>query len=313
MNASNISFHSVSYKYCKYWKPDSDLEKNVKFIALTFLCVFGILSNIFIIILAVKYTVRKNLHHLIINMAVFDAIFSAMLSWRTIEIKYNIERLYSNVLGHIMCKIRVYLVEMCVVSLVTLLVISIERFRATRRTLQRPRPYTVKQRVAVLGICWLIPMIPGGYSCYELKFDEETKKCTFSSRWVETLYFIISFSTMISVIFIILTFSAITVRRLSTIQLTQARLNQEQQAMRKKGTRSAVSMVLSSVLLYACCWFPPSVLGMFLIIDKYFPNVSPLYYCVDWNVIECYMVYHSQCSTCCKRLPQSLYLPHISR
>ena len=40
------------------------------------LATFSIFGNIFVVILAVKYTVRKNLHHLIINMAVADLLLA---------------------------------------------------------------------------------------------------------------------------------------------------------------------------------------------------------------------------------------------
>ncbi|KXJ09967.1 DNA repair endonuclease XPF [Exaiptasia diaphana] len=52
------------------------------------------------------------------------------------------------------------------VSLVTLLVISIERFRATKATLQRRRLYSSKQQVYVLSFCWLIPMVVAAYFTY---------------------------------------------------------------------------------------------------------------------------------------------------
>jgi len=41
MNISNITFNNVLYKYCKYDESDSDLVKDVKTIALMFLCVFA--------------------------------------------------------------------------------------------------------------------------------------------------------------------------------------------------------------------------------------------------------------------------------
>jgi len=292
MNASNILFNNVSYKYCKYWEPDSDLEKDVKYIAMIFLCVFGILSNIFIIVLAVKYTVRKNLHHLIINMAVSDALFLEISLLHEISRRYHIEQFYPNgVGGDIICKVIPFVKETSYkVSLVTLLVISIERFRATRRTLQwRPQLYTVKQRVAVLSICWLIPMTQAVYWLYDFEFDEEEKQCI-SSRSKKTnkekiiINFIISFCIMISVIFIILTLSAITVTRLSKSQLTQARLNQQQQVMRRKQTRSAVSMVFSSTLLYACCWFSFNVFDIIFSISYYNPKLNSIFLnqCIDW-------------------------------
>jgi len=175
MNTSNITLNNISSKYCKYSVPDSDLEKNAKYIAVGILSVVGICSNILIIVLAAKYTVRKNLHHLIINMAVSDALFLFARLWNPISLEYHIESLYpAGVWGGIICKITSFINEISYkVSLVTLLVISIERFRATRQTLtlQRSRPYTLRKRVAVLSICWLIPMAIEGYLVYIFHFD----------------------------------------------------------------------------------------------------------------------------------------------
>jgi len=217
-------------------------------------------------------------------MAVSDALFSATVLLDYISQRYHIEQFYPNgVPGDIICKVLAIISKTSYrVSLVTLLVISIKRFRATRRTLKRPRPYTVKQRVAVLGICWLIPMIPAGYGCYETKYNEETKVCGIFQEEKLLTYFILSFSTMTSVICIILTLSAITVRRLSKPQLTRARLNQEQKSMRRKRTRSAVSMVLFSALLYTCCWFPVSLTVFYVFLENYFPKVFSPDYCIDW-------------------------------
>jgi len=126
-------------------------------------------------------------------------------------------------------------------------------------------------------------MIPAGYWSYELIFDVEIKQCNVISKEEKRMtYFILSFFTMTFSIFIILASSIITVRRLSKPQLIQAHLNQQQQAIRRKRARSAVSMVLSSTLLYACCWFPVNFLLLHIILENYFSKIALFESCIDW-------------------------------
>jgi len=135
MNNSNNTFDYDS-KYCKYWGPESDLEMNATFFAIMFLCIVGVISNIFIIVLAAKYTVRKNLHHLVINMAVSDVIFLILSANRTLQNNnYNVMLFVpGGVCGDIICKLDSFLYLVAYqVSTMSLLVISIERFRARHK------------------------------------------------------------------------------------------------------------------------------------------------------------------------------------
>ena len=75
---NNATNNSSGY-YCKYDEPDTQLEFNAKRIVVILLMTLGLAGNIFVIVLAMKYTVRKNLHHLIINMAVSDSLFILMI------------------------------------------------------------------------------------------------------------------------------------------------------------------------------------------------------------------------------------------
>ena len=75
MSETNVSLASVSNSssvntYCKFWEPESDAEKIVKRTTFVLLIVLGISFNIFVIILAARFTIRKNFHYLIMNMAV---------------------------------------------------------------------------------------------------------------------------------------------------------------------------------------------------------------------------------------------------
>ncbi|KXJ22168.1 hypothetical protein AC249_AIPGENE4206 [Exaiptasia diaphana] len=85
----NISLTNQSNtisKFCKYDEPDTDFEKTAKRTVFVLLFVLGICGNVFVITLAAKYTVRKNINHWIINMAVSDAIF--LISFLILEIPW---------------------------------------------------------------------------------------------------------------------------------------------------------------------------------------------------------------------------------
>jgi len=279
MNSSNISSGNSSLGYfCKYWEPEYELETNAKDIAVMILCVFGILNNIFIIVLAVKYNVRKNLHHLIINMAVSDGLYLASALWYQFRARYRIESLYpGGVLGDVLCKIQYYVLYTSYkVSLLILLVISFERFKATRETLQRPRPYN---RVAVVSACWIVPMVSSGDVLYNAILDDVLKSCSFILSWEKVkIYVAILYLANAIAIVIIITLSIITIRRLSRTQPIEAHLNNQQLKIRTHRTTSAVLMVLVSALLFACCWFPMFVgFGVTYVVTDFTSH------CIDWN------------------------------
>ena len=73
MNNSNMN---ESFVYS--WKPDSLVRNTVQLVLMIVIGGIGILTNIFIIVLAVEYTVRTTLHHLIANMAVSDSMVIIM-------------------------------------------------------------------------------------------------------------------------------------------------------------------------------------------------------------------------------------------
>lgn len=70
----------------------------------------------------------------------------------------------------------------------------------------------------------------------------------------------------IFILIILFTTSFVTIRRLSSPQAIQAHINERQRQIRARRTKSAVSMVLASSLLYTCCWLPSS---MFIVLDHF--------------------------------------------
>ncbi|KXJ22931.1 hypothetical protein AC249_AIPGENE24290 [Exaiptasia diaphana] len=141
-------------------------------------------------------------------------------------------------------------------SMVPWFTLRIERFRATRQTLQRSSPYTLKQYVMIIGVSWLIPVIVAGCYTSTLRLRDRLFCYTFERErdnhigWALTVFDILTF-LLCWVIFIL---SIITTRRLSRTQAIHVHISEEQRKIRTKRSRAAVRMVLVSVLLYTCCW-----------------------------------------------------------
>jgi len=113
---------------------------------------------------------------------------------------------------------------------------------------------------------------------------------------------------MTIVIVTILALSIITVRRLSRPQAIVAHMNVDQLRNRKRRTMAAAVMVIASVVLYLCSWFPIFFIFNLRTINMYFLNFRLWPQCIDWSSL---LYRHTRFSTCCKLMSQSLYLHHI--
>lgn len=284
---SNLSSNSSAYEYCIYFYPDTDLMRYTKLTALALLVVSGTFLNGFVIILAAKYTPRKNIHYLIINMTVSDALFllSRFSYYAIWQFNYKWKVVSSGFFGDILCK-STKLFHHCTpnVSLITLLVINIERFRALGK-LQRCRPYTVRKRVAVIGICWLLPMPSAVFYSYLIKMSSSWH-CGFSSGDVDNTFgFFVDFDNALPFVLccVIFVFGILIIVRLSKSQPVILHLNKEQQKNRKLRTKAAVHMVLASLLLFACCWFPYRIYRVLRTINSLIPSVELIDYRACWD------------------------------
>ncbi|XP_020910147.2 somatostatin receptor type 5 [Exaiptasia diaphana] len=295
MNESNTSLANVSNistvnTYCKYDEPETHVEKIAKRTAYVLVVVLGISFNIFVIVLAAKFTVRKNLHHLIINMAVSDALYLFMdLLYLVPWLSDNKWSIYpSGTLGVIICKTTIFLLYISYrVSLVTLLVISIQRFRATAKTLKRSRPYTLKQRMAIIAVTWLMSMTAPIVYVYQQSPHGQICRVWYSdllNNRVTSFVVLSEQAIMVILCCVIFILAILTIRRLTKPQGIQNHLSEEQRNVRARRTQSAVRMVLASVLLYACCWCPFLALSVVRFTDAVFPSADIINFsaCIDW-------------------------------
>ena len=208
------------------------------------------------------------------------------------------------IFGIVICAVARFLLDVSYkVSLISLLVISIERFRATRRTLTRSRPYTFRRRIMAICVSWLIPLPFAAYFLYEDHhgWRDEDFQHFFSTDNI--LHVILCF-----VIFVL---CVLTIRRLSRPQAIQSHLNQQQQNVRRRQTQAAVRMVLVSVLLYTCCWLPIFVFHKFSV--GWNPHSKS---CDNWFLslyrLGLFSFYRKFIFTSRQLIFQSSYIPNMS-
>lgn len=257
-SALNNSNFSLEYSFNrKFRQRDSELEYTSKRIAFVLCSVLGSIGNIFAIVIAIKCAVRKTLHHLIINMALSDLLFLLLSPLKRLQWLADNRNIYpGGTSGVAIYKTIIFFRLVSYrISFITLLAISIQRFISTRNTMQIIRPCTLKQRVVIILICWLIPMPVSGCISYVKKSCGVSVS---SDSWNKTCSLLWSIFDILTVIlcFAILILSILTIKRLSQPQEIEAHLNEQQRIRRARRTRAAVRMVLFSVLLYACCWLP---------------------------------------------------------
>ena len=289
MNGTNIT---QDYYYCKYDKPDSDVVRTVKIMTILLLGGLGVFGNILAIVIAAKYTVRRNLHPLIINMAVSDMLVSIMgLFFYFQRVHYSqMWKDVEGIWGDILCKTFPFLYDTSIsVSLVTLLIISIERFKITRQTVQIVRPYTMKQRVAILTSSWLVVMFFQAHNLILLKVMKNSETgsyyCGISNVEILMAMFTVIIILVILLYCLIFSLSIVTLRRLSKPQAIQANLSEEQREQRRKRMVNALRMVLCSLLLYSCCYLPLFIYVLLRTLPYYLPNAKIIDYstCMDWS------------------------------
>jgi len=285
MNDSNVT---QPYIYCKYREPDSDVERAVKMSALSIVGGFGLFGNVFTIVLAAKFTVRRNLHFLIMNMAVSDtlvilcALFTGIRRMYFMRIEFEQE-----ILTIVTCCVFIVWAVSQSVSLVTLLIISIERYRITRRrAVQIAQPYSIKRLLCLLIVSWLISTI---VSLHKVIFTSPNKNigtCVVipSFSFYFNIWYFIRTTLTLTVFLILLLLSISTLRRLSSPHAIEDNLSEAQRKQRRKRNDSAIKMVLYSLLLYCCCFSPGLLIALLSSLSK-MSSLTILDWraCYDWD------------------------------
>lgn len=264
MSNSSESEHQVCSQYDN---PTANSDIGRVMITLTvFTGGFGIFGNIFIIVLAVKYTVRRSLHHLIISMAAAD-ILVALATFGLWIIESLFEQKWSNIYQSVLCSsMSFFLLLGMWTTFVSLLIITVGRFRATRTTTRRSKPSTQKQRIVVLFFSWTTALL---LASGEIVFKRDNLISDFSETFQNGIGSVVH-SLVFGTYCAIFVLNFLTLKRLSNNGAIENSIPEAQRKVRQKRMSSAIKMVLCSQFLYTCCYLPYDLEGFFVSLEYHF-------------------------------------------
>lgn len=231
---------------------------------------FGIIVNVFVIVLAVKYTGRKNLHHLIVNMAFSDTVVIIVSS------------VYEGGLSYLSFKVATFLEFVIFVALgvssVTLFIISLERFKVTWFLTRRQGRYSLKRCLAVIAVTWLISI---GISLFRITFDP------YEENDIKTYLIIVYLASVVLLFLLVLIFSSLTLCSLSRLENFGNHLNNLARQARLRKIHSTVRMVQLNLLLYSICFVPFICLNTANVLEflKVIGNIDEAI-CIDWQTLR---------------------------
>ncbi|EDO48858.1 predicted protein [Nematostella vectensis] len=232
------------------------------------MCIALVGNATIVLLVCKKKEMRRNVNIFIANMAVADSlvIISGLSVWLKDIIQGTREWLLTGILGDITCKIEVFLPNMAhLVSLLTLLLISIERYRVVTNP-TGVVPMTKQVRCILLVAAW---MVPCGLSAFYLVFPYTKVVNNQTICGIENFNPVVQrYALFIVVLSVALLITLLVVNLFILRRLRQARvastLPATQRRNRERRVKNAVAMVLCSVLFYVLLWSPQRLVYMLI-------------------------------------------------
>ncbi|EDO42513.1 predicted protein [Nematostella vectensis] len=222
--------------------------------------VIGVTLNLMVILLVVFRKVpRKNMTLFVVNMAVADLL---SLSLEPTHMIYTIiSRSYKWIGGDTvsigLCKAFSLLINSLTwVSLLTLLIISLERFKAVSSTVHLSS-LSRCGLASLIAVSWVVSFGLNAVALVKCAVQEmgEYYMCDCGQAIDSSIIFLVTNGVYLILVISILSINLEIVRRLVHSQAA-IDLPAAQQERRQKKFRSAVRMVLSSLLIYTLCVSP---------------------------------------------------------
>lgn len=212
----------------------------------------SLVGNLLVILLAVRYVKRRNLNYLIINMAVSDILVVVVFALGDFSLPSGT----SENIANFVCKLSSLKVVPELITLLTLLWISMERYKATKVFNQRNWSH-----VKLIFITWTLSMMLSLFR-FVLSYASRssvdlTYRCSINKSTVFfKIFFLFKTFCILILYFVVFALSIVTARKLSKPLTIQAHLSVEQRIRRAKRLVGAIRMVLCSVMLYTICYLP---------------------------------------------------------
>lgn len=239
-------------------KEETDLRTAIPIV----LTVIALTNNLLVMFLVFcTKQLRKNINFYIVNMAVSDMITSLVISLRYVVLHLH-ETHGIPVINDIICKIFNYFKSLGpMVSLLTLLAISSDRYRAVLS----PVNVTNIPKPCFASLVLLTWVIPGSIFVYEAVLSEAVLSEHIPGKFVcnritvyygatESMIFATSLIVFLYVCLIVVNIQILRKLRQSTASLSG--LNVIERRKRNRKFLNAVRMVLCSLVLYILCTSP---------------------------------------------------------
>ena len=248
--------------------------------------IFAIFGNVLVIhTVRVKKTLRTAFNWLLVNMAladIMDAIFA---------IPYSVYSLYfpfdwlSGLFGVILCKFLNYGMSVAIgASVVTMAIISADRFRAVVQTLRSP--LSVRAGFRCIAALWIVCSVANALELYRfhtvslqpgktvcvVRADEEWLHILASFDYV--IKFVVNYALPLAVMSVVYSFIMHTLWKRQPLgeSISAAQRKQRLQA------RQVVKMAVTIVTVFAVCWLPAHTLHLLLAFNQEAAKKIPLWF-----------------------------------
>ena len=237
-------------------------------VALSFILVTSVLGNALVAIVVHKERrMRTTVNFLIVNMALSDLLCTVFVIPRAITetLTYPRAWLVTGFLGKASCKLVYFVQEVTIaVSLLSLLVVAVERYQAITRPLTVCNMHR-KRRSAIIAATWLIGSVLNGSQFYTFKIRVRlagqpqcihTWEPALDPMKAREIEFLVDTIVFLIVPFILVTalYSIILVKINS--KLLPGEKNRMKRQQQQKRNRNVLRMLLAVVLAFGFCWIP---------------------------------------------------------
>lgn len=248
---------------------------------------FGLVGNALgLYIISRKCGLKAATHLLIGNLACSNLLITFIVMPMSVFFLYHEHRWHGGTAGAVTCKLSQYLFLFPIAtSILTILLVSIDRFFAVFHPLRAKVFRRPKIMTATIWICSAILMSPtlaiykvisspdGKWFCVSY-FGQDSHRADFLSK---VYYSLIFFLFYLLPLFAISVLYALICYRLYHRKVPGLSRAQAYKQTVEKSKRKVVKVLIMIVVVFALCWFPAHIMHYFVIFQSEFYARMPVY------------------------------------
>ena len=166
---------TYTYRWCNF---DYETLVTISLYSYILTSICSFVGNLLVILTVyINKNLRTSTNYFIVSMSVSDILFPLFVLLVSILLDRRVSQV-SKLIGNLLCKLLLYIVEVSVLTLVT---ITVYRFFAVMFPM-RARVQNKRKRIFVLLLTWVIPMAIWSPFLVILEFDENDQTCFYRSK-----------------------------------------------------------------------------------------------------------------------------------